>query len=771
MKTLWIQMACAATAVACGLAACGGGNSPPPQAVASVAIAPVSVTLTVGGTQQLTAKAEDASGNVVSGGSMTWQSTDATVATVSPTGLVSALAGGSAGITASVDGVAGTAAVSVTAGAPNPLQLAMFAAIVAEATIPAGASVTIPAPTMTDSAGTPAVNCTPAIGTGTLPIGTTVVTCAATDAAGNRASGASTVTVVDTTAPTLTMFAPITVVATGPSGAVVTVPAPMSSDVASTPIVTCSPAVGPSEFPLGTTTVTCTARDPAGNVTTKTSTITVLAAGFTVGGSVSGLVGSGLVLQNNGAADLAIAANGAFTFAAPVASGASYNVTVKAQPSAPSQTCTVGNGSGTGASANVANVSVSCVTAASGTLDPTFGTGGTFMVAPGEARGVVIQSDGKIVIAALGPYANGNSFTLLRFNADGSADTSFGLGGKAVGNFGGQNLASEEVMALVLLGDGNLVVGGWGTLLLNGQSSTQFALARFDASGNLDTSFGTAGKAYASFGNRQSLMWSLAIQSDGKLVAAGGTYQSATANYDFALARFLSNGSPDATFGNGGTVVTDVQGSRTDDTAQSVALQSDGKIVVAGWTQLSNGDQPIALARYDADGSLDATFGNGGRTWSTSIVIGSGRARLALQSDGRMLVSSTAPANAEDFALSRFNSDASVDTAFGTNGTVTTDFNGGTQERAMTLMVQGDGKVIVAGFSYLGQSGDQFALARYRPDGSLDANFGSGGKVVTDFGGGLSLVNALAIQADGKIVAVGVTSNNTVSAALARYIP
>ena len=489
---------------------------------------------------------------------------------------------------------------------------------------------------------------------------------------------------------------------------------------------------------------------------------------YAIGGTVTGLVGSGLLLLDNGGDALPVSADGSFTFATRLANGAAYTVSVKSSPTSPSQTCSLANGSGTVAAAPVGNVSVSCVTLASGVLDTSFGAGGKFMVPPGEARGAVLQPDGKLVIAATGPFTNNNSFTLERFNADGSPDLAFGTAGKSEGNLGGLSIFGESPMTLAIQGDGKLVVAGWGTIMAAGQATMQFALARYDAAGALDPTFGTGGLTFAAFGHRSSLLWSLLIQPDGKLVAVGGT--SDGSQYDFAVARFLTSGALDPSFGTNGMVITDIQSNRSDDTAQGVALRPDGKLVVAGWTQVSN-NVFTTLARYNIDGSLDTTFAGAGRQWNPAADFGSGRVAVALQADGKILVNSTPTTNAEDFGLSRYNPDGSIDTTYGNNGLVTTDFNNGTQERAMTLVLQSDGKAIVGGFSSLGLSGPVFALARYGTDGILDASFGSGGKVVTDFGVSLAIVDVLLIQPDGKIVAVGGASNGAWSGAVARYTP
>jgi len=226
------------------------------------------------------------------------------------------------------------------------------------------------------------------------------------------------------------------------------------------------------------------------------------------------------------------------------------------------------------------------------------------------------------------------------------------------------------------------------------------------------------------------------IQSDGKIVVAGYAYNGT--DYDFALARYNSDGSLDTTnFGSGTGKVTTPFGTGSDQ-AFAVALQSDGKIVVAGTTR-SQGKSDFAVARYNSDGSLDETnFGNG--TGKVTLSIGSDDAiayAVAIQpADGKIVVAGVA-SNAEntDFALARFNSDGTIDdTGFGAGtGMVMTDFGAG--DIANALVLQSSGKIMVAGNADMGAgTKSDFALARYNSDGSLDTTgFGSGGKVTHDF--------------------------------------
>jgi uncharacterized delta-60 repeat protein len=252
-----------------------------------------------------------------------------------------------------------------------------------------------------------------------------------------------------------------------------------------------------------------------------------------------------------------------------------------------------------------------------------------------------------------------------------------------------------------------------------------------------------------------ALAWALALQRDGKIVAAG-TAESSEAAY-FAVARYKSNGALDRSFGSNGKVETAFGNAGAAANAWAVAVQPDGKILVGGelFFQESGQDQnAIALARYRSDGTLDASFGSGGKV---TTPIGSFPARgvkaLALQQDGKIVVVGARKNGSQTlFALVRYRWDGSLDLSFGSGGLVTTAL--GSVDGASDVLVQRNGRIVAVGDSgTLGQSA--FALARYRPDGSLDPSFGSGGKVRTSFGSGNADPTAAALQADGKIVLVG----------------
>jgi uncharacterized delta-60 repeat protein len=414
--------------------------------------------------------------------------------------------------------------------------------------------------------------------------------------------------------------------------------------------------------------------------------------------------------------------------------------------------------------ANLGNL----VAAADGDLDSTFGSGGQVMTDfPGHSSGaaaIALQSDGKLVVAgsALGPVGPPD-FAVARYNSDGSLDASFGSGGRVTTDFAGR---SDNGAAVTVQPDGKILVAGSADLVA---TQFDFALVRYNANGSLDSTFGNGGKVTTDFNGGLDGVSSMALQTDGKIVLAG----FATAgDPHMALARYNANGTLDGTFGVGGKIITDINGTRN--FANALAIQSDGKIVIGGSTLTTPGSFVMfALVRYNTDGSLDSTFGSGGKV-TTQVVSGDGEDdqifALAIQPDGRILAAGRANF-AQDFGLARYQTNGSLDTAFGTNGLVTTDFSGKI-DRAAGMVLQIDGKIVLAGAANLttGSTGD-FGLARYNPNGSLDSTFGAGGKIITDFDLNVDSAKGVALQSDNKIVAAGVTQHFSGSDfALVRYL-
>lgn len=266
--------------------------------------------------------------------------------------------------------------------------------------------------------------------------------------------------------------------------------------------------------------------------------------------------------------------------------------------------------------------------------------------------------------------------------------------------------------------------------------------------GTLDSTFGTSGVVSTWIQSRgDDHANSVAIQQDGKIVVAGYSMGS-DYMYDFAIARFNIDGTLDASFGNSGKVVTDFSGN--DASANAIAIQNNGKIVVAG-SCAGN----FEIVRYNTNGSIDSLWGIYGKV-STDFFGGDAANSVVVQQDGKIVVAGN---SSGDFAIARYNTNSSLDSLWGTNGKVLTDFSGN-NDIINSIAIQQDGKIIAAGIS-----SDDFAIARYNTDGSIDSLFGIDGKVITDFGG-IDNGNSIALQADGKIVVVGSSMSDF---AIARY--
>ncbi len=289
-------------------------------------------------------------------------------------------------------------------------------------------------------------------------------------------------------------------------------------------------------------------------------------------------------------------------------------------------------------------------------------------------------------------------------------------------------------------------------------SDRDFALARYNYNGTLDATFDSDGKVTTPIGSGDDVAYAMAIDSGGKIVVAG--YSNNGSNDDFALARYNSDGTLDATFDSDGKVTTPI-GSGNDG-AHAMAIDSAGKIVVAGYSY--NGSNfDFALARYNVDGTLDTGFDTDGKV---TTPIGSGNDvayAIAIDSGGKIVVAGYSTGSNNDFALARYNSDGSLDTGFDTDGKVTTPI-GSSDDYARAIAIDSGGKIVVAGYST--GSNNDFALARYNVDGTLDTTFDTDGKVTTPIGSGNDGADAMAIDSNGKIVVAGQSNGDF---ALARY--
>ncbi len=353
-----------------------------------------------------------------------------------------------------------------------------------------------------------------------------------------------------------------------------------------------------------------------------------------------------------------------------------------------------------------------------GTLDNTFGRGGKVRTDfPGLAAvpsAVVIQPDGKIVVAggAFPQFTFAGNFEVVRYNPNGSLDRSFGNGGIVTTTFPEGSYAFD----VALQPDGKIVAAGtvFVDFIPGEPSNTDFALARYNPDGTPDAAFGSGGQVSTDFVGMEDDAFSVLIQSDGKIVAVGSANSPAT-YYDFAAVRYLSNGTIDTAFGVAGKVQTDF-GDHNFDRARSAALQADGRIVAAGFAISQNGGvQNFAVARYTSNGVLDTTFSRDGKMQIDFGNCCQSANKVLLQSDGKIIT--VGYANTEDsdsdFLLARLNPRGSLDSTFGIGGKVRTSFgdlNGGANGAAL----QSDGKIVAVGFqATFSNQWANFALARY----------------------------------------------------------
>src|SRR5213075_1876689 len=382
-------------------------------------------------------------------------------------------------------------------------------------------------------------------------------------------------------------------------------------------------------------------------------------------------------------------------------------------------------------------VSGRTVLAVDGDLDPTFGTGGKVLTdfdhSTDIAYAVAVQADGKLVVVGTTYQDNDFStedFAVARYNPDGTLDKTFGAGGKVRTDFPGLAAVPSSV---VIQPNGKIVVAGGAFPLFTFLGN--FELVRYNLNGSLDTSFGNGGIVTTNF-PEGSYASSVALQADGKVIAAGTVFVDFVigepSNTDFALARYNSDGTPDTSFGNGGQVSTDFFGNEDD--AFSVLIQPDGKIVAVGSANNPASYYDFAAARYLSNGTIDTTFGVAGRVRTDFGDQNFDRARsAALTPDGKIVAAGFAISGGglnQNFAVARYTSNGVLDTTFSREGKTQIDF-GNCCQSANKVLLQSDGKIITVGGSNGESSEDDFLLARLNPRGSLDNTFGVGGQVRT----------------------------------------
>jgi uncharacterized delta-60 repeat protein len=348
----------------------------------------------------------------------------------------------------------------------------------------------------------------------------------------------------------------------------------------------------------------------------------------------------------------------------------------------------------------------------------------------------------------------GGQFGLARYDTAGALDAAFGGDGKVTTDL---TAGDDEARAVAVQADGKIVAAG--------HADQRFAIVRYNDDGTLDSGFGGDGTVVTNFTPGFDIANAVAIQADGKIVAGGAS--SPGNGSAFALARYNADGSLDTTFGGDGKVTT--QFGHLVGAAYGVAIQANGKIVAAGEGAGGNG---FALVRYRADGSRDPRFGGDGKVVTRFFGgIGGGAHAVALQPDGKIVAAGTGYAEFGPFAVARYTSTGRLDPTFGRDGKITTQIAVG-EETAEDVAIQPNGKIVAAGYAGVPHEfGDPgtggFALVRYRANGVIDPAFGGDGKVRTHFASGLALGTGVALQQDGGIVVAGWAGDRF---ALARYL-
>lgn len=279
------------------------------------------------------------------------------------------------------------------------------------------------------------------------------------------------------------------------------------------------------------------------------------------------------------------------------------------------------------------------------------------------------------------------------------------------------------------------------------------SISSFAQDGTLDNSFGVNGKVLTNVGESTHHDGKkIKVQADGKILVAGDCLTSISGSWDFFVTRFLTDGSPDLSFGDGGSAITVMTSDL--DILSGLELQSDGKIVVAGTVDFFSSNAKAGLVRYNSDGSLDSSFANDGILIDTFPNNNTAIRALSIQSDGKILIAGTqTDINGSECILLRYNSDGTRDTTFGVNGVVLNSFLDTYNKGFYDIEIQDDDKIVVGGFIYT-SAGSNYLLARYNTNGSIDSTFDGDGMRTQPLIGTLDeTIIAIEIQNDGKIVA------------------
>gem|GEM_PF-920472 len=385
------------------------------------------------------------------------------------------------------------------------------------------------------------------------------------------------------------------------------------------------------------------------------------------------------------------------------------------------------------------------------------------------ANALVPDADGRVILAGYATLEDRERFGLMRLLPDGTPDPSFGANGQVLTDFG---TSIQRANALALQPDGKIVAAGF----IRTGKDADFALARYLPDGTPDPSFGTNGLVTTKIDSLSDVIWDIALQSNGRIVVCGSTLSTSVFNFPsfFVVARYLPDGKLDPTFGGFGTVVTDLNADEESDIARSVTISSTGFIVVAGYSA-ENLASKISVVRYRPSGLLDSNFGASGIASLTAVpTYGNFCTDIkTLPGDQLLLTGMAENVDFKDIFLLKLLPNGSRDASFGQNGQIIRSFSS-KDDNAAALALRPDGHILVAGDTRA--EGDFYTdalLFQFNADGSKDATFGNDGAVVGDLGTSADVGTAVLVFPDGKILAGGSTNNEPYKNdwALLRFLP
>ena len=417
----------------------------------------------------------------------------------------------------------------------------------------------------------------------------------------------------------------------------------------------------------------------------------------------------------------------------------------------------------------------------SGTLDTNFGNQGTVVSnapIPSYSTNIVIDKDNRVIVGGIFDVNGYSNYGFVRYLPTGVIDTVFGEQGYVITDISNDfNVSSNFFSGKIVTVDTSNNIIFAGTTGFNNQYYV--ILARYSSSGDIDTTFGVNGYVITDFsGNDSSIETSVALDQQNNIIVVGNNTDS-DGNTHYALAKYSANGVIDASFGTNGFVVADFAMNGLSSYANSVAIDQQNNIIIAGYSATNNNGQfyYYALAKYSANGVLDTGFGNGGSVVTTfSSIDYSAAFSVAIDQQNNILVAGVDQVNNindYNYTIAKYDTYGQIVTGFGNNGVVETDFSGNYSSFALSVVVDQQNNIIVSGFA----SADSYSLSfyglsNYDNNGVLDTTFGNNGAILTEFGYNvsISLANSVVIDQQNNILVGGVVFFPNMNYVLAKYI-